>query len=58
MPSPTVREERERYKDAYVIPDAGLGGAIAVPPTAHAESVELAEELWTTTEAIVQNMGL
>ena len=56
--SPAVREERERYQGVYVAPDARFGGAISAPPTSLAESVDLAEELWTTTEKIVADMGM
>ena len=56
--SPAVREQRERYQGVYVAPDACFGGAISAPPTSLAESTELAEELWATTEKIVADMGL
>ena len=56
--SPAVREGRERYQGAFVVPDSRSGGAISAPPTSRAENAELAEELWTTTEKILSDMGL
>ena len=56
--SPVVRTHWEKYKGAYLIPDTAQGGRIATPPDPRADSMELAEELWATTEGIVADLGL
>ena len=50
--SPEVKANREKYMGAYLVPP----GRIATPPERRAESVELAQELWDTTELILQNV--
>ncbi|KAL1939523.1 hypothetical protein VTO73DRAFT_9834 [Trametes versicolor] len=52
--SPIVKAEREKYKGAYLNPP----GKIVTPPAPEAESKELAEELWATTETILQSFNL
>ncbi len=52
--SPIVKAERDEYKGAYLDPP----GKIVPPPAPQAESTELAEELWATTEAILQSFYL
>ncbi|KAI0777279.1 NAD-P-binding protein, partial [Trametes elegans] len=53
--SPIVKAEKEKYKGAYLRPPAGT---IVSPPAPQAESKELAEELWNTTEAILRTFDL
>ena len=52
--SPVVKAERDRYKGAWLEPP----GKLVTPPTSHAEDKELAEELWKTTETILQSFNL
>ncbi|KAH9852467.1 NAD-P-binding protein [Lenzites betulinus] len=52
--SPLVKAEREKYKGAFLWPP----GNIISPPCRQAESQELAEELWATTESILQSFDL
>ncbi|KAI0372109.1 NAD-P-binding protein [Pilatotrama ljubarskyi] len=52
--SPLVKAERDKYKGAYLVPP----GKIAKPPAPQAESKELAEELWSTTEAVLKSFDL
>ncbi|KAH9897011.1 NAD-P-binding protein [Cubamyces lactineus] len=52
--SPVVKAERDRYKGAWLEPP----GKLVAPPTTHAEDTELAEELWNTTETILQSFDL
>ncbi len=52
--SPIVNAERDKYKGAYLDPP----GKIVPPPAPQAESKELAEELWATTETILQSLKL
>lgn len=52
--SPIVKAERDKYKGAYLDPP----GKIVPPPAPEAESTELAEELWATTETILQSFDL
>ncbi|OJT02819.1 hypothetical protein TRAPUB_6675 [Trametes pubescens] len=52
--SPIVKAERDKYKGAYLDPP----GKIVPPPAPQAESKELAEELWATTETILQSLKL
>ncbi|KAI0646449.1 NAD-P-binding protein [Trametes meyenii] len=52
--SPIVKAEREKYKGTYLVPP----GRIDTPPAPQAESKELAEELWNTTEALVKSWDL
>ena len=50
--SPEVKANREKYMGAYLVPP----GRIATPPERRAESAELAQELWDTTELILQKV--
>ncbi|KAI0360523.1 NAD-P-binding protein [Trametes cingulata] len=52
--SPRVKEERDKYKGAYLVPP----GKIETPPAPQAENKELAEELWATTEAVLKSFDL
>lgn len=52
--SPIVKAEREKYKGAYLDPP----GKIVPAPAPEAESKELAEELWATTETILKSFDL
>ncbi|OSD08182.1 NAD-P-binding protein [Trametes coccinea BRFM310] len=52
--SPVVKEEKDKYKGACIVPPCKL----AVPPCPHAENKELAEELWNTTETILKKFAL
>lgn len=52
--SPIVKAERDKYKGAYLDPP----GKIVPSPAPEAESTELAEELWATTETILQSFDL
>ena len=52
--SPVVKAEREKYKGAYLVPP----GKLAPVHAPQADSAQLAEELWETTEAIVKQMEL
>ncbi|KAI0635316.1 NAD-P-binding protein [Trametes polyzona] len=52
--SPVVKAEREKYKGAYLDPP----GKLVPPPAPQAESKELAEQLWATTEAVLATFGL
>ncbi|KAH9897849.1 NAD-P-binding protein [Cubamyces lactineus] len=52
--SPLVFAERAKYEGAWLEPPGKLG----TPPTPHAESTELAAELWKTTETILRSFDL
>ncbi|KAI0334378.1 NAD-P-binding protein [Cubamyces sp. BRFM 1775] len=52
--SPIVFAERAKYEGAWLEPPGKLG----TPPTPHAESTELAAELWKTTETILRPFDL
>lgn len=54
--APEVKANREKYyyMGAYLVPP----GKIATPPERRAESAELAQELWDTTEAILKDWGI
>ena len=56
--SSAVREDRARYQGAFIMPDRKQGGVVAKPPASQAESEELAQELWSTTEEILNGLGL
>ena len=51
---PLIAERRDEYKGAYIVPF----GKVETPPHPQAESAELAQELWDTTEGIIQSWGL
>ncbi|TFK93642.1 NAD-P-binding protein [Polyporus arcularius HHB13444] len=50
--SPAVRADRDKYKGAYIVPP----GLVGTPQTPQAESAELAEELWQTTESLCASL--
>ncbi len=50
--SPDVRADRDKYKGAYIVPP----GLVGTPQTPQAESAELAEELWQTTESLCTSL--
>ncbi|KAJ8457177.1 hypothetical protein ONZ51_g11684 [Trametes cubensis] len=52
--SPLVSAERAKYEGAWLVPPGKLG----TPPAPHAESTELAAELWKTTETILRSVDL
>lgn len=51
--SPIVRAEPEKYKGCYLVPV----GKIPSPPKA-SKDLELAKELWATTESILAEQGI
>ena len=55
---PAVREERDKYRGAFVEPDDVRGAVLAKPRAPQGESAELAEELWNGTEEVLKGMGL
>ena len=56
--SPIVRAEREKYKGGYLEVDYARGAKLTKPYTHQGESEELAEELWKTSEEVVEGMDL
>ncbi|KIY48443.1 NAD(P)-binding protein [Fistulina hepatica ATCC 64428] len=54
--SPLVREEREHYEGAYLVPLGQLGGPGDRLP--RSEDIDLQDELWNTTEVVLENLGL
>lgn len=51
--APEVRQHAELYKGAYLAPPAVIS-----KPTKPGESPELAEELWNTTDGLLEEIGL
>ena len=51
--APTVRANAENYKGAYLRPTGVIG-----IPNKDALKVELAQELWETTETILKEIGV
>ncbi|KAL4242751.1 NAD(P)-binding domain superfamily protein [Abortiporus biennis] len=49
---PTVRAEPEKYKGVYLHPPG-----VIVSATQDAENIELAKELWDTTESLLKEIG-
>lgn len=49
-----VREDREKYKGAFIVPP----GKIGTPPAPQADSEDLAKELWETTESVCKTLGV
>lgn len=52
--APVVRDQPQLYGGAYLQPPGKLGR----PPNADARSLELAEELWDTTERLLRDIGV
>lgn len=52
--APVVRDQPQLYGGAYLQPPGKLGRA----PNADARSLELAEELWDTTERLLRDIGV
>ena len=51
--APTVRANADKYKGVYLRPTGVIG-----TPNKDALKVELAQELWGTTEAILKEIGV
>jgi hypothetical protein len=52
--SPTIREQAEKYKGAYIESEYG----VIVEPSENARDPEIAAELWKTTENFLGSIGL
>ena len=51
--APQVRNEPEKYRGVYLVPDGKIG---VLSKTA--EDEQLAKDLWTTTEKVLEDAGL
>ncbi|THH19384.1 hypothetical protein EUX98_g8785 [Antrodiella citrinella] len=52
--APVVREQAEQYKGAFLMPPGKITKKIIAP----AEDMELAKELWETTETLLKEIGV
>ncbi|THH19385.1 hypothetical protein EUX98_g8787 [Antrodiella citrinella] len=52
--APVVREQAEKYKGAFLMPRGNITEKIIAP----AEDMELAKELWETTETLLREIGV